>query len=296
MRRRLNERRPDERVGREAHEETTSVNSYARSHFAGYVVDDGAEPVAQRIMDDEQAPIEVGLRQSATTALASYLNDHHGFLSFNAYLWKTIVIAQYGRGGPPKDSAQLPPGPNVVDEMDEHTQFLGQMLFCRGVDSFLVYLSDLLMLIFTAEPNILKSNEKVSIEFVLDHLRSGDLLSAIVVKKVTELSYQGMEDLYRFFDEKLKLPLCTNPDDFKRVALFNDIRNIITHNRGTVNEIFKQKQPDHPAQLGAQITFKDHSEVGELIGSLVYLARHLDARAATKFKLPTILPDQPPQA
>src|SRR5207244_5799476 len=116
-------------------------------------------PVAQRIMDDLQAPIEVGLRQPATAALASYLNDHRGFLSFNAYLSKTIVIAQYGRGG--LHSAQLPLGPNVVTEMDEHTQFLGQMLFCRGVDSFLVYLSDLLTLIFTAEPNILKSNEKV---------------------------------------------------------------------------------------------------------------------------------------
>ena len=250
--------------------------------------------MAQRIMDDLQAPIEVGLRQPATAALASYLNDHRGFLSFNAYLSKTIVIAQYGRGG--LHSAQLPLGPNVVTEMDEHTQFLGQMLFCRGVDSFLVYLSDLLTLIFTAEPNILKSNEKVSIEFVVDHLRAGDLISAIVEKKVTELSYQGMEDLYRFFDEKLKLPLCTNPDDFKRVALFNDIRNIITHNRGILNPIFKQKQPDHPAKLGAQIVFKDHSEVGELTGSLVYLARHLDARAATKFKLPTIVPDQPPQA
>ncbi len=180
--------------------------------------------------------------------------------------------------------------------MDEHTQLLGQMLFCRGVDSFLVYLSDLLTLIFTAEPNILKSNEKISIEFILDHVRAGDLISAIVEKKVTELSFQGTEDLYRFFEEKLKLPLCTNPDDFKRLALFNDMRNIITHNRGIVNQIFKQKQPDHPSQLGAQIVFKDHSEAGELIGSLVYLARHLDARAATKFKLPTILPDQAPRA
>lgn len=247
-------------------------------------------------MDDRKTPIEVGLRQPATAALASYLNDHRGFLSFNAYLWKAIVIPEYGRGGPPTDSAKLPRNHNVVEEMDEHMQFLGQMLFCRGVDSFFVYLSDLLALIFSAEPNILKTNEKVSIEFVVDHLSAGDLISAIVEKKVTELSYRGMEDLYRFFDEELKLALGTSPNDFKRVALFNDIRNIITHNRGTVNRIFKQKHPDHPAQLGAQIVFKDHSEVGELIGSLVYFARNLDARAATKFKVPMLLRNQAPQA
>jgi hypothetical protein len=44
------------------------------------VVDAEAEPVAQKIMDDQQTPIEVGLRQAATAALASYLNDHRGFL------------------------------------------------------------------------------------------------------------------------------------------------------------------------------------------------------------------------
>ena len=125
----------------------------------------------------------------------------------------------------------------------------------------------------------------------MEHLRAGDLVAAIVERKVNELSYQGMNDLYRFFDEKLKLPLCTNPDDFKRVALLNDIRNVITHNRGIVNQIFKQKQPNYPAELGSQIVFKDHSEVGKLIGSLVYLARHLDVRASTKFQLPSALPE-----
>jgi hypothetical protein len=233
--------------------------------------------------------IEVGLRQPATTALADYLNDHQCFLSFNAYLWKTIVIAEYGRG-PSVEHTAPPDRTSLVEEMEEHTQFLGQMMFCRGLDSFFVYLSNLLMVICTAEPNILKSNEKVSLEFVVDHLRSDDLVSALVEKKVTELSYQGMEDLNRFFDEKLKLPLCTSPDEFQKLTLLNDVRNIIVHNRGIVNQIFKQKQPDHPAKLGSQIVFKDHNEVSDLIGSLVYLARHLDARAATKFKLSTIVP------
>lgn len=127
-----------------------------------------------------EAPIEVGLRQPATTALVEYLNDHFSVLSFNAYLWTAIVIAQYG-GGPSSDEQPASKRPSLVDEMDKQTQFLGQMMLCRGVDSFLVYISHLLVVIFTAEPNILKSNEKVSLEFVLDHLRADDLVQAAAI-------------------------------------------------------------------------------------------------------------------
>ena len=88
-------------------------------------------------------------QQPATPALAKYLNDHRAFLAFNAYLWKTIVIAQYGRGRspdmPPVDlSAGADGRSGPVHEMNLHTQYFCQMTFCRGIDSFLVYISDLL--------------------------------------------------------------------------------------------------------------------------------------------------------
>ena len=73
-----------------------------------------------------------------------------------------------------------------------------------------------------------------------------------------------------------------------QAALHVDIRNLITHNRGIVNRILKQRQPDFPAELGTSIVFKNDREVGEIIGGFVYWARQLDASAAEKFNLPKV--------
>jgi hypothetical protein len=231
----------------------------------------------------------------ATPALARYLNDHHAFLAFSAYLWTTIVVAQYGRARspdmPPIDPRTPPDGHSgPVYEMKDHMQYLSQMTFCRGVDSFLVYITDLLAMIFQARPEILKSKQMVTVDFVLEHLVAEDLIPALVERKVNELSYLGMKDVADFFQKKLHLPLFAEQAHLAQATVYVDMRNLITHNRGIVNRIFKQRQPESPAEIGTQIEFEDESKVGEILGFLVYCARELDARAAVKFDLETILP------
>ena len=53
-------------------------------------------------MADETKKKEVSglelLRQPAMFALAQYLNDLHSGIGFHAYLWRTIVNADYGHG------------------------------------------------------------------------------------------------------------------------------------------------------------------------------------------------------
>ena len=88
----------------------------------------------------------------------------------------------------------------------------------------------------------------------------------------------------------MHLPLFRDETDLVKATLYVDMRNIITHNRGVVNRIFKQRQPAVPAELGTSIEFESDSKVGEILGFLVYCARELDVRAAAKFNLPTLLP------
>ncbi|MGO9096220.1 MAG: hypothetical protein ACLQGV_13475 [Bryobacteraceae bacterium] len=236
-------------------------------------------------------------QQAATPALAKYLNDHRAFLAFNAYLWKTIVIAQYGRGGnqglpsaDPSSAQRAVETAGPVHEMNIHTQYFCQMTFCRGVDSFLVYISDLLSTIFRTRPEILKSKETVTLDFLIEHLAAEDLILALVEKKVNALAYLGMKDVAEFFQKKLALPLFTDSADLVKATIYVDIRNLITHNRGVVNRLFKQRQPAVPAELGTSIEFESDSQAGEMLGFLVHCARDLDTRAASKFSLPTILP------
>ena len=84
------------------------------------------------------------LRQPATLALARYLNDLHSMLGFQAYLWRMIVKVDYGHGDPAKfpKPGDPPPPESAVAQMDIHSAVLGEMVFCRGVNSFLTYLAD----------------------------------------------------------------------------------------------------------------------------------------------------------
>lgn len=63
-------------------------------------------------------------------------------------------------------------------------------------------------------------------------------------------------------------------------------RNIIVHNRGKANRIFKGKVPNHPAKLGEQITVTLESVKRDAF-FLVDCVRDTDARAIVKYNLTT---------
>ena len=63
------------------------------------------------------------LRQPATLALARYLNDLHSVLGIKAYLWRTIVKADYSHGDLTKfpKYGDPPPPESAVAQMDVHS-------------------------------------------------------------------------------------------------------------------------------------------------------------------------------
>jgi hypothetical protein len=234
------------------------------------------------------------LNAAVTPALAAYLDDHFSMLQFEAYLWKMIVTVDYGKGGTtpavmPGDP--IPPESAVGQMKFKHSQYLAEMRFCRGVNSFQTYLAELLTMVFEARPETLKSKKKmVTREFCVEHHAANDLISALAEQTVNELAHQSLKDLADFFNDALHLPLFTDEKDLETATLNVDIRNLITHNRGIVNRFFLQRHPDYPAPVGAQIVFENDGDVGPILGTFVYFARQLDLRAIEKFKLKTLLP------
>ena len=71
-----------------------------------------------------------------------------------------------------------------------------------------------------------------------------------------------------------------------KAALNVDIRNLITHNRGVVNQFFFQRG----LSCGPRRTNRFRGLLGRCqdLGTFVYRARQLDLRAIEKFKLKTL--------
>ena len=133
------------------------------------------------------------LKQPATPALARYLNDQRSMLGFEAYLWRTIVQADYGHGDPtkfPKPGDPAPPA-SAVAQMDSHSAVLDEMVFCRGVNSYLTYVADLMTVIYEKYPKKLPSNKQATCGFCVEHHMAGDLISALAEETLLGLTHQN---------------------------------------------------------------------------------------------------------
>jgi len=232
------------------------------------------------------------LRQPATLALARYLNDLRSVLGFEAYLWRIIVKVDYGHGDPTKlpKPGDPPPPESAVAQMDIHSAILGEMIFCRGVNSFLTYLSDLMTLIYEKYPKKLPSNKQTTYGFCIEHHMAGDLISALAEQTVMELTHQSFEALAKYFNKNLDLVLFAEDAHLANAGLCVDLRNVITHNRGIINRFFIQRNPRFAGDLGKRLVLGEE-ERREMLSTLGYCARQLDVRAIKKFGLEAIQPD-----
>jgi hypothetical protein len=213
-------------------------------------------------------------------------------LGFQAYLWRMIVEVDYSHGDRTKFSKPGDPAPpeSAVAQMDIHSAVLGEMVFCRGVNSFLTYLADLMTLIYEKYPKKLPSNKQTTYRFCIEHHMAGDLISALAEDTVMELTHRNLDALAKYFKKNLDLVLFTKDTHSANAALCVDIRNIITHNRGIVNRFFIQRNPRFADDLGKRVVLGEEDR-REMLGTLGYCARQLDVRAIEKFGLETTEPE-----
>lgn len=173
-------------------------------------------------------------------------------------------------------------------------RLITEMTLCRAVDSYLTYLTELLWLIFRARPESLRSAQQVRLDFVLAHATRAGLLKAIIDREVNRLSYQGMRDLADFLSTNLGFDLFDEYGSMEQAILVVEIRNIIVHARGTVNETFIQRVSKPPVSSGKRIRLSIN-DVQEHIRFLAGAVAAAERRAHEKFgiKLPYRVPKPP---
>jgi hypothetical protein len=170
---------------------------------------------------------------------------------------------------------------------DSYTPLLAEFILCRAVDGFLTYLSALLSLIFRTKPETLKSAEQERVDFILQFQTMEEFITALAERRVNKLSYGGMRELAKYFEEKLGLKLTDTQEQLEAAVRLIEIRNIIVHNRGFVNGVFAKRVPDFSTPIGSRIKLELLETLPQAI-YLVKLADQIDFRAVEKFNLPTI--------
>ena len=173
---------------------------------------------------------------------------------------------------------------NYTEVSEHYSPLLSEILITRAVDAFLTYVARLLALIFTSKPETLRSGSEVKVDYILSFESRDEMIRALVDDEVDRLARLGMRELAASLQKRMGLVLFPNADQLRHAVELIEARNLIVHNGGVVNRTYLKRVPDSRQALGEKLHL--FQAVNGPV-SLAYAVRDIDARAITKFGLPT---------
>ena len=174
---------------------------------------------------------------------------------------------------------------DAIFDLDSYELYFGQMAYCRIVDNALCYFKDILSEVVLKEPDVLKSSkEKESYDFILSFGTIEELKKALSDKKIKELFYGSIEDIKKYFINRLGIKLFDKESDEKEFSMVIKQRNLIVHNRGTITQDLADEFPAFKEIVGQQLLFK-YEQLSIINGIINNIIVELDIRLREKFDL-----------
>lgn len=126
-----------------------------------------------------------------------------------------------------------------------------EMILCRNVDGFNYYLSQMLKRVFLERPEILRaSDNSIQVCDVLQCSNIDEIILKVAERKVEKLGYESLKSIIKYLNEKLNLDFDERMPDYLDSCETFQVRNIIVHNAGIVNELFLQNTRNTDLKIG----------------------------------------------
>jgi hypothetical protein len=161
-------------------------------------------------------------------------------------------------------------------------------MIIRLVDNFMSFVSETLQSCMAKKPELLRSKEQVKIEDVLRFTDRRDLMDFLIGRKINELTYGGLRGIEEFLDRRLNLSLVNNDQERIKLSISIELRNIYTHNRSAINELFLSRTMAHGHDYNFVQGERFHAGFEEIVGfanNLFDIAHRLDGQVLAKFGL-----------
>ena len=138
-----------------------------------------------------------------------------------------------------------------------HRQFVNEIMLTRAVESFDLYILQVLRLIFEAQPNLLKSESPIDAATVLELRTFEHIVFHLAERKLHDLSYKPLSELQKFLKDRVGLDLFRSQEIYEMVLLASEVRNLIAHNDCKVSQQFKQRTKD----IANPLKINEHAKV-----------------------------------
>ena len=171
--------------------------------------------------------------------------------------------------------------------LQKHSTVQSRNLTNGIVNAFQSYFSEIINSAALKRPAMIASSQTVKVDDVLRFRRHRDLVAFIIDRKINELSYGGLTEMEKYFDDRLGVRMFDDDRQRELLRLFVEVRNINVHNGGIVNDLFASR-------VGTVEGFpytnrkKLHIDMDSLVtlsGNAMRVAMHIDAAVSSKFAL-----------
>lgn len=228
-----------------------------------------------------------------TASAAEFVEETLKISQFEAYLWRAAAFVLKNQA---EFALELRTSEYFVNGgesaisvyfISHHDKLIAEMLHCQRVNNVLYYVTGILKEVYVSKPEILRSNAQERLDFILRFQNMDELVDALAQKKVDELSYKGIDDLEKYFDDRLGVSLFQDDSTKDLIVEAIEIRNVIVHNRGKVSAIFKRRMPNYPLHEGDEINLT-HEKMVSYADATFLFVRDLDSQINNKFGLPCV--------
>ncbi|MGW1276850.1 hypothetical protein ACWD4V_07810 [Streptomyces tsukubensis] len=170
------------------------------------------------------------------------------------------------------------------ETVDLITPASAELGLTRCVENFLCYVSDIITQVLTARPDLLKTQEQVTIEDVLEHESIEGFISWAAERRVAQLSFKGLEEIAQYVKKRFGLELHQEEADWLKLKRGVALRNLIVHRRGIIDQRFLYVTGEKDLIKGStyKTTMRDYVRTAE---SSMKIIGEFDKEMALKFSI-----------
>jgi hypothetical protein len=236
-----------------------------------------------------------------TDAFSRFLNEYHSNLDYFFFVIKLVANADEARAVASKALLKLETDPDkranyeasvanpdaTLKQLQKHSTILSRNLTNGIVNAFQRYFSSIINSAALRRPEIISSSQMIRIDEVLRFTRHKDLVAFIIDRKINDLSYGGLSEMEKYFDDRLGVQMFHDDRQRNLLRLFVEVRNINVHNGGIVNDLFASRVGTVEGFLytKSKAFHVDMDALVTLSENAMRVALHIDSIVGAKFGL-----------
>ena len=139
---------------------------------------------------------------------------------------------------------------NRIRAIEKYPELVNNMVLIYLVALFDAFILDSIKAIISHKKEILRSSKQITYDEVLEFEHISSLHSYMIEKETVDLGYKSLKDEFKFINSKFGINIKECAIKVDELSEIHATRNLLVHNKGIVNQAYKDTVPNSKLDIG----------------------------------------------